>query len=139
MVIVAIVVVVVLTFVIAAWAIGREAQRLGSQRLMPVYRLEEAVGDVAERLPYDVAAATDTDTLRVVLREHINLVQFSDGAASDDDAEPMMLEGETTAAAVYRRVRAEGHDVTRPHVDAMLEGHLGYLSAIGALQAVDDD
>lgn len=138
MVIVAIVLVAVLTFVIAAWAIGREAQRLGSQRLQPVYRLEEAVDDVSERLPYDTAAAIDRDTLRLVLREHINLVQFEDGAAADDEAEPMMLEGENTTSAIYRRVRAAGHEVTRPQIDAMVKGHMGYLAAIGALQAVDE-
>jgi hypothetical protein len=138
MVVVAVVLVAVLTFVIAAWAIGREARRLGTQRLMPVYRLEEAVDDVAASLPYDVAAAVSRADLTMVLREHINLVQFAEGAAADvDAANPLLLEGESVVAAVYRRTRADGLDLTRPQVDAMVAGHIGYLAAIGAITTVE--
>ncbi len=139
MVIVAVALVAVVTFIVAAWAIGREAQTLGRQRLMPVYRLEEAVDDVAKGLDYETAAAVSRDGLRLVLREHLNLIQFSEGAAGDEDAvDDLMLKDESVSAAVYRRCRATETGLTRPQVDSMIEGHLGYLAAIGAITSVDD-
>ncbi|MCB0990076.1 MAG: hypothetical protein KDB16_03790, partial [Acidimicrobiales bacterium] len=68
MFIVAAILVAVIVFVIAAWAIGREAQRLGSQRLMPVYRLDEAVDFVSGRLSFELAASMSRDEVREVLR-----------------------------------------------------------------------
>ena len=138
MVIVAVALVAVVTFVVAAWAIGREAQTLGRQRLMPVYRLEEAVDDVADGLDFETAAAVSRDGLRLVLREHLNLIQFAQGAAADEDAvDDLMLKDESVNAAVYRRCRATEAGLTRPQVDSMVEGHLRYLAAIGAITSVD--
>ncbi len=138
MVIVAAIAVAVLVFVIAAWAVGREARRLGSQRLMPVYRLEEAVGYVSERLPFELAATLSSDDVREVLREHTNVLQFDAGAAADTQTDKaVLLEGETIAAGVYRRVRSGGVELTRPQIDGVVAEHLGYLTAIGAIGQVE--
>ena len=137
MFVVAAILVAVIVFVIAAWAIGREAQRLGSQRLMPVYRLDEAVDFVSGRLSFELAASMSRDEVREVLREHTNVLQFEGGGAADIEAEPVLLQGESVVAGVYRRVRSGGFDVTRPQVDAVVAEHLAYLAAIGALGRVE--
>lgn len=105
---------------------------------MPVYRLEEAVEFVSGRLGFDLAASMSADELREILREHTNVLQFDSGGAADLEAEPILLEGESVVAAVYRRVRSGGLDITRPQVEAATTEHLAYLGAIGALGRVED-
>ena len=62
---------------------------------------------------------------------------FGTALAADIEAEPVLLQGESVVAGVYRRVRSGGFDVTRPQVDAVVAEHLAYLAAIGALGRVE--
>jgi len=136
--IVAVIVVGAIAFAIAAVVIGREAQRLGSQRLQPVYRLPEAVGSVADALDEDAASHLTEDEVSEVIRLHLNLLQFDDGAAADDDAVAEIVVDEGDAVQnVYRGARQLGLDVTRPHVEQIMTLHIDYLAAIGAVDQAD--
>lgn len=148
MVIVAAVAVGLLAFVIAAYVIGREARRLGAQPLQPVYRLTEVMSSIAEGLTDEAAAALDAEQLESIVRIHLNVLQFGASpeaaadigmAAADDDHDDdtSVLDADSAANAVYRSAMRDGLDVARPHVDAVIEAHLGYLAAIGALGPVE--
>ena len=75
----------VIGFVVAAAAIGRETRRLSRQPRQPVWRLEEAAGFVAAEIPFEVAAKTDPETLRQLLRLHLNELQFNSELDEDQD------------------------------------------------------
>ena len=144
MTIVAVVVVAALAFVIAALAIGREARRLGAQRFQPVYRLSDAVSWVAADLPDDTASALTAEELEKIERIHLNVLQFDPDAASvadDNELEDplMVVDADETVPLVYRRVRNEGIDVGFDDVAATVASHMRYLTAIGAIDPVDDD
>ncbi len=145
MVIVAIIAVGVLAFAIAAAVIGREAHRLGAQRLEPVYRLPEAVASVSERLDDDAASALTEADVTEIVRLHLNLLQFGGGAAPGPGADASdevgggsdaVVDAGDAVQVVYRQARANGFDVSRPHVEQMMDAHMGYLRAIGAVDDV---
>ena len=138
MAIVAVVIVCVLAFGIAAVVIGRETQRLGSQRLQPVYRLPEAAGFVAERLGADDAATLSEADVTEVVRIHLNLLQFESGATDDESEEDAVVDEDDAEQVVYRRARQGGVEVTRPQVASIMAAHVGYLQAIGAISAGED-
>lgn len=148
MAIVAAVAVGLLAFVIAAYVIGREARRLGAQPLQPVYRLTEAMSLVAEGLTDEAASALDAEQLESIVRIHLNVLQFgaspeaaadieTSAEADEHDDDTSVVDADSAAQAVYRRAMRDGIDVTRPDVDAVIEAHLGYLAAIGALGPVE--
>ena len=65
-------------FIVAAGFVGRETLKaVSTQPRQPVWRLEEAAAFVEGELPFDVAAKTDPDTLRELLRIHLNQLQFT--------------------------------------------------------------
>ena len=136
MLVLALVLSVVIGFVVGAGVIGREARRLGQQRREPVWRLEEAARFVEDQVPTDVAATLDPDTLRQLLRWHLNQLQFErdggpDGGNADADVD--VNEAHRSTSTLYRLARREGVEITRPVVDAVVAAHLEYLTVIGAL------
>ena len=74
----------VIGFVVAAAVIGRETRRLSQQPRQPVWRLEEAAGFVAAEISFEVAAKTDPETLRQLLRLHLNELQFNSEPDGDE-------------------------------------------------------
>lgn len=137
MAIVAIVIVAVLAFVIAAAVIGREARRLGTQRLEPVYRLPEAVGSIANGLDAESASALTSDDVTEVVRLHLNLLQFEGPPDADTAVAGSVVDAEDAVQTIYRRAREGGLDVSRPHVEVIMDGHMNYLRAIGAIGDVE--
>jgi hypothetical protein len=120
---------VVIGFVIGAGTIGREAKRLGVKALEPVWRLEEAAQFVGSELDFDIAARMSPDILRQLLRWHLNALQYE----GDDTEAPSLAAPEEQTVQLYRRARQEGHEVSRPEVEAVIVGHLAYLRRIGAV------
>lgn len=118
-------------FVVAAGVIGRESRRLSLQPRQPVWRLEEAAAFVEGELSFDVAAKIDGETLRQLLRIHLNQLQFK----SDPEAVDQIADEPTSIQRVYREARSQDIEITRPIVDAVVKGHLQYLTVIGALGA----
>ena len=113
-------------FMVAAGFVGRETRKLSRQPRQPVWRLEEAALFVEGELPFDVAAKTDPDTLRELLRIHLNQLQFT--TEQDEVADPS-----AALQNLYRYARSKDIEITRPTVEAILAAHLRYLKLIGAL------
>ena len=121
----------VIGFVVAAGMIGRESRRLSLQPRQPVWRLEEAALFVEGELVFEVASKLDGETMRQLLRIHLNQLQFK----SDPDDIDQIAEEVTSVQNVYREARSQGIEITRPVVDAVVTAHLQYLKIIGALGA----
>ncbi len=146
MIVAVIVISLVIGFVVAAGVVGTQAQRLGRQRREPVWRLAEAAEVVAELVPFDIAAALEPRELEALLRAHLNQLQF-EPPAMPDDADPdadgetgtTVTEDQSSAADLYRSVRADGFEVSLEQVQAVTDAHLEYLRLIGALAVVDPD
>lgn len=135
MLLLAVVLSVVIGFVVGAGVIGREARALGRQRREPVWRLEEAAGFVENGLPVDAAASLEPDTLRQLLRWHLNQLQFERA----QEIAPEVSDDRSSTSDLYREARNAGIEITRPVVDAVVTAHLGYLARIGALGIVEAD
>ncbi len=147
MVIAVLVISLVIGFVVAAGAVGSQAHLLGRQRREPVWRLAEAALYVGDLLPYDIAADLDNAGLEVILRAHLNQLQFepapSEGDASDPPADAVsdpltesVLKDRASPTNLYRVLRRDGHEVTLEQVTAVSDAHMDYLQRIGALAAV---
>jgi hypothetical protein len=128
-----VVIAVVVGFVIAAGVIGRESRRLAGIRREPVWRLEEASGFVEEGLDFDIAARLDQQALRQLLRWHLNALQYEREKGSQ-----MIAADNDSISELYRQARSEGIEISKPEVDAVIRGHLVYLSKIGAIGVADE-
>lgn len=130
----------VLVFVIAAVTVGREARRLDSVAPRVVYRIDEAVEFVAGRLPADTQARVTFDEVELMLREHLNwlgdrrlqAVDVVDRAQDID--EPVVVDEDTLTAHLLARATARGVEILDDvDVVRVVEAHLAYLDAIGAV------
>jgi hypothetical protein len=156
---VVVVVVLALSFVLAAVVVGREARRLGRQRHQPVYRLDEAVAYVSDTLPFESAAQLTPDEVRTLLRWHLDALQFQPGSildlvAEEDEAAahpsgpvdadqlgqgdlgPLVVSDRDAVSALARQARMAGLQVGTPDVEAVVRQHHAYLLAIGAIDEV---
>ena len=124
-------------FLVAVGVIGRETSRLGRQRREPVWRLEEASLFVAENLPYSAASELDPLELRELLRWHLNQLQFSEPEAGSSGASVADQQG--SSQDLYREARSKGYEITKPVVQEVVDGHLRYLTIIGALGIAQKD
>lgn len=132
-------------FVVGAGTIGVAARRMGRQRREPVWRLEAAARYIEARLPFAVAAELKPEDLRELLRRQMNQLQFAGGtlragaagsaSGEADDASAGSEAGAVLGAVadLYAEARAVGMEVDRPAVSAVVDLHLEYLRAIGAL------
>ena len=130
----------VLVFVIAAVTVGREARRLDSVAPRVVYRIDEALDYVAGRLPADTQARVTFDEVELMLREHLNwlgdrrlqAVDVVDRAQDID--EPVVVDEDTLTAHLLARATARGVEILGDvDVVRVVEAHLAYLDAIGAV------
>jgi hypothetical protein len=129
-----------ISFVIAAITIGREARRLDSFSPVPVYIVEEAVAFVADSLPEEVSARVSFWDVRRIL----------DMSREDHDAyglssESMIVRGpqhvvndlvvvaEDRDERIARRAAAELADLSGSDVRLVLQAELAYLQSIGAV------
>jgi hypothetical protein len=130
---------VLISFVIAAASIGREARRLDSFSPVPVYDVERAVAFIAERLPEDVSGRVSFWDVRAIL----------DASRADHDAfglsqeslivrgpahrvEELVVVSDDRLARIMGTLRME-HLPSRPDVQAVLRAELEYLASIGAV------
>lgn len=126
MAIVLIVLAVVIVFVIAAVAIGREGARLAAQAPRPVFDMDEAVEWIGDRLPFDVGAQLTHDDVRQILQWSLDHLQV----APDDE----VVIGEATSLAyVLVRARSASFEWTEHQIQTVLDTQLAYLEAIGAM------
>lgn len=119
----------IIGFVVAAAVIGRETRRLSRLPRQPVWRLEEAATFVEAEISFEIAAKTDPETLRELLKIHLNELQFS----SDPDSAQGVGDSASAVQNLYREARSNNIEIPRPTVVAVMEAHLQYLKIIGAL------
>ena len=138
----------VVTFAIAAGAIGREARRLDSVAPRAVYQLEEAVEFVADRLPAESQARLTPGEVERLLLIHMRWLH-SKGLQPDRAVdqvqsieEQVVVNEDSLVAFMLGEAERAGVELL-DDVDAVRvsEAHLQYLDAIGAVgpQAGLDD
>ncbi|MGH9135185.1 MAG: hypothetical protein ACRDZZ_14700 [Ilumatobacteraceae bacterium] len=136
------------TFVIAAGVIGREAHRLDAVAPRAVYKLDEAVDYVADRLPPDSQARLTPAEVEQLLVIHLRWLH-SKGLQPDRAVDhvqsidqQVVINEDTLVAYMLGEAEREGIDLL-DDVDAVRvsEAHLQYFDAIGAVgpQAGLDD
>lgn len=138
----------VAVFVIAAVAVGREARRLDAVAPRVVYRLDEAVDFVCDRLPADSQARLTPEEVEQLLVFHMQWLH-SQGLQPDrvvdqpQSIDEQVVITETTLTAYLLGEADRNHVDLLDDVDAVnvVEAHLAYLDAIGAIgpQAGFDD
>ena len=97
------------------------------KELLEIQKVQLVFGE--SELPFDEAAKTDPETLRSLLRLHLNELQFK----SSDDQERGFSDPSQATQNLYREARASKIEVTLPTVEAIAAAHLRYLKRIGAL------
>lgn len=136
----------VATFVIAAVVVGREARRLDSVAPRSVYVVDEAVEFVAEYLPASTQARLTPDELERLLMFHMRWLHSKGLQPSNvvdrrqDIATPVVVREDT--AVGYLIGEAERSDIEIiDDVDVVnvVDGHLAYFGAIGAVGPMADD
>jgi hypothetical protein len=138
----------VLVFAIAAGTIGREAHRLDTIAPRAVYRLDEAVDFVCDRLPTDSQARLTPAEVEALLVAHVNWLHEHglqpDKAvdARQTISEQVVISEDALVAHLLGVAEEAGVDLL-DDVDAVnvVDAHLAYFEAIGAVgpQAPLDD
>jgi hypothetical protein len=123
-------------FAIAAVVIGREARRLDAVPPQPVFDLDEAVGWVADHLPFEVSAVLSHADVRRII--DWNLEYFRSKGVSGNGHGPhvegsVVVGGAETVDYVLLRAEALGSPYTAAQVHAVLDAQMTYLEAIGAV------
>jgi hypothetical protein len=131
---------VLISFVIAAGAIGREARRLDSFSPVPVYDMEAAVQFVSDQLPEEISArVTFWDVRRVLDWSVSDNAQFGLSAESLKVRGPDLLVDELVIVDEGRHQRllaraiSEGTELSGLDIKVILQAELGYLRQIGAV------
>jgi hypothetical protein len=136
------------TFVIAAVVVGREARRLDSVAPRSVYIVDEAVEFVAEYLPPETQARLRPDELEQLLTFHMRWLHAKGLQPSNvidrrqDIASPVVVEEQTLVAYLLGEAdRCSIEIIDDVDVVNVVDAHLAYFGAIGAVgpQASDAD
>ncbi len=129
-----------ISFVIAAGTIGREAHRLDSFSPVPVYDVERAVAFVADSLPADVSGRVSFWDVRSIL--DASRADHDRHGLSQESLEvkgPKLVVDELVVVAPDRADRiadqaiAANAELSRVDVDMVLAAELDYLRSIGAI------
>jgi hypothetical protein len=136
------------TFLIAAVVVGREARRLDALAPRAVYRIEEAVEFVADRLPAQTQARLTPSELEQLLTLHMRWLhakglQPANVIDRRQDIDELVVVGEDTLVAhlLGEADRAGVEILDDADVVNVVDAHLAYFDAIGAVgpKAVDLD
>jgi hypothetical protein len=143
MLVVLLVLAALIVFAIAAATVGGTVARLADQPSPAVLKLDEAVDWIADRLPFEVAAALTHDDVRRVLQWHLDYFdeigmasEFGEelgGEAVPPEREAVVAEADESVDYVVGRAMAEGTDITPLQVVVVLDLQLRYLDEIGAI------
>ena len=138
----------VVTFVVAAVVVGREAHRLDAVAPRSVYVAEEAMEFVAEYLPQASQARLTPADLDQLLTFHMRWLHSKGLQPTNvvdrrqDIATPVVISEETVTAYLLGEAERNGVDVL-DDVDVVnvVDAHLAYFDAIGAIgpRAAGDD
>ncbi len=140
---------VVIVFVIAAVAIGRETHRLDAVTPVPSIDVNDSVGWISERLPEEISAQVSYEDVRDILLWHLDEMQIRGvastletppaGSGVGEDGAPIVVDDDWGVDAVGMRALQNGRDLNPLHIRAVLDAELEYFNAIGAVgpQALD--
>ena len=136
---VAIAVIAVLVFVIAAVAIGRETHRLDAVAPAPTLDLYDAVDWIAEQLPVEISAHITYEDVRDIVTWHVEAMQERGVEPTmGADGSLVIIDEERSVESLALRALREGRDVDPRHIRAVLDGELAYFAAIGAIGPLAD-
>jgi hypothetical protein len=136
----------VVTFVIAAVVVGREARRLDAVAPRSVYLVDEALEFVAEYLPAETQARLTPDELERLLTFHMRWLhakglQPSNVVDRRQDIRDLVIVGEDDLVAYLlgEADRAGIEIIDDVDIVNVVEAHLAYFDAIGAVgpKAID--
>lgn len=141
-----IVIAAVLTFVLAAVVVGREAHRLDAVAPRSVYVPEEALEFVAEYLPESTQARLTPDELEQLLVLHMRWLHTKGLQPTNvidrrqDIATPVVIGEDTLTAYLLSQAEAAEIEIL-DDVDVVnvVDAHLAYFAAIGAVGPQADD
>ncbi len=141
-----IIVAALITFVIAAVVVGREAHRLDSLSPRVVYIEDQALSFVAERLPEDTQGRLTLDELRQLLTFHLRWLNTK-GLQPDrvidrpqDIDEFVVVEGDSVAAFMLGEAEANGVEILDDiDVVRVVDAHQEYFDAIGAVGPIANE
>ncbi len=133
-------------FLIAAVVVGREARRLDAVAPRVVYRVDEAVEFVSDRLPEASQARLTPGEVEQLLVFHLRWLHAKGLQPIDvidrrqDITTPTVITEDTLIGYLLGEAEREGVDLL-DDVDAVAvaEAHLAYLGAIGAVGPPADD
>jgi hypothetical protein len=136
----------VAVFVIAAVVVGREAHRLDAVAPRSVYVVDEAVEFVAEYLPPETQARLTPEELEHLLTAHMRWLHSKGLQPANvvdrrqDITTPVVLTEDTLAGYLLAEADRSGI-VILDDVDVVnvVDGHLAYFEAIGAVGPMADD
>jgi hypothetical protein len=127
-------------FAIAAAFVGSEAFRLGHQTVATIFDLDEAVDDVADRLPEDAQARLTHDEVRTLIIAtlgHLRLKGLTALPGEEVDRTgtraEVVVADDDAVAVVLGAVEAQGLDVTDADAFEVIHALLAHLQQIGAL------
>jgi hypothetical protein len=130
----------IVVFAIAAGTIGREAHRLDAVAPRAVYRIDEAVDFVADRLPPATQARLTPEEVEALLRLHLRWLHAKGLQPADvvdrmqDIDEQVVITEDTLVAYLLGAAEQEGVEVLDDvDVVEVTEAHLAYFEAIGAV------
>lgn len=136
----------IVTFVIAAVVIGREAHRLDSVAPRSVYIVDEVVEFVAEYLPAETQARLTPDELEQLLNFHMRWLHAKGLQPTNvidrrqDIVTPVVIGEDTVVGYIIGEAERNGIEII-DDIDAVnvVDAHLAYFEAIGAVgpQATD--
>jgi hypothetical protein len=124
------------TCAIAAVFVLREAGRLASEPLPPVFDVDEAYEWVVEHLPDDVAATLTTADVRRILDfqlEFLTKKGVTGNGSSPRLDNDVIVGGAEIVDHICARSRETGEEYLPEQVYGVLDTQLGYLRAIGAV------
>jgi hypothetical protein len=133
-------------FAIAAAVVGREAHRLDSVAPRSVYIVDEAVEFVAEYLPVESQARLTPDELESLLTFHMRWLHAKGLQPRNvidrrqDISTPVVVSEDTLAAYLLAEAERNGIAIL-DDVDVVnvVDAHLAYFTAIGAVGPIADD
>jgi hypothetical protein len=133
-------------FVIAAVVVGREAHRLDAVAPRSVYVVDEAVEFVAEHLPAQTQARLTPDELEQLLTFHMRWLHAKGLQPTNvvdrrqDIASPVVISEDSLGGYLLAASEREGIQILADvDIVNVVDGHLAYFEAIGAIGPLADD
>lgn len=142
-VLVVVLLVVGISFAIAAWFVVRIAGRLTTEPPPVLFSLDEAYEWVVEELPDEVAATLTPDDVRRILAYQVEYLDHEGvvfhGTNGDAPHPPAIVGAAEIVDHVLARTEADGGDTFIPEqVYPVVEILLAYLAATGAVSTPAD-